>query len=57
MLQNALIDTPAKGVGLSLEQRKRVTIGVELVARPRILFLDEATSGLPVVCMLKVCSG
>ena len=33
--------------GLTVEQRKRVTIGVELAAKPEILlFLDEPTSGL-----------
>ncbi|OQR93166.1 ATP-binding Cassette (ABC) Superfamily [Thraustotheca clavata] len=31
---------------LSVEQKKRVTIGVEVVANPSILFLDEPTSGL-----------
>jgi ATP-binding cassette subfamily G (WHITE) protein 2 (SNQ2) len=43
-LANAVIGIP--GAGLSIEQRKRTTIGVELVARPKLLFLDEPTSGL-----------
>jgi ABC-type Mn2+/Zn2+ transport system ATPase subunit len=35
-------------VGLSVSERKRVTIGVELAAKPElILFLDEPTSGSP----------
>ena len=35
------------GVGLSSEQRKRVTIGVELASKPQLLlFLDEPTSGM-----------
>lgn len=34
-------------LGLNVEQRKRLTIGVELAARPQLLvFLDEPTSGL-----------
>ncbi|KDN44914.1 putative SNQ2-ABC transporter [Tilletiaria anomala UBC 951] len=33
--------------GLSVEQRKRLTIGVELAAKPKLLlFLDEPTSGM-----------
>lgn len=43
-LCDALIGVP--GAGLSVEQRKRVTLGVELVAKPTLLFLDEPTSGL-----------
>ena len=32
--------------GLNVEQRKRLTIAVELAANPSILFCDEPTSGL-----------
>ena len=42
---DAIIGSPE--AGLTVEQRKRVTIGVELAAKPQLLlFLDEPTSGL-----------
>ncbi|KAJ5609826.1 hypothetical protein N7528_009092 [Penicillium herquei] len=45
-IAKALIGVPGDGQ-LSVEERKRVTIGVELAARPSsLLFLDEPTSGL-----------
>lgn len=44
-LADAMIGSPE--AGLAVEQRKRVTIGVELAAKPELLlFLDEPTSGL-----------
>ncbi|KAJ1685330.1 hypothetical protein LUZ63_016720 [Rhynchospora breviuscula] len=44
-LRNALVGLPMVN-GLSTEQRKRLTIAVELVANPSIIFMDEPTSGL-----------
>lgn len=44
-MADAIIGSPE--AGLTVEQRKRVTIGVELAAKPELLlFLDEPTSGL-----------
>ncbi|KAJ6299528.1 hypothetical protein OIU76_020486 [Salix suchowensis] len=44
-LRQALVGLPGSS-GLSTEQRKRLTIAVELVANPSIIFMDEPTSGL-----------
>ncbi|XAR50595.1 Sulfate-transporting ATPase [Bertholletia excelsa] len=44
-LRGALVGLPGVN-GLSTEQRKRLTIAVELVANPSIIFMDEPTSGL-----------
>ncbi|PON46401.1 ABC transporter-like [Parasponia andersonii] len=44
-LRNSLVGLPGVD-GLSTEQRKRLTIAVELVANPSIIFMDEPTSGL-----------
>ena len=44
-LRNGLVGLPGVN-GLSTEQRKRLTIAVELVANPSIIFMDEPTSGL-----------
>ena len=44
-LRHALVGLPGVS-GLSTEQRKRLTIAVELVANPSIIFMDEPTSGL-----------
>jgi ATP-binding cassette, subfamily G (WHITE), member 2, PDR len=43
--------------GLNVEQRKRLTIGVELVAKPALLlFLDEPTSGLDSQTAWSICA-
>ncbi|XP_074355770.1 serine/threonine-protein phosphatase BSL1-like [Apium graveolens] len=44
-LMEALVGLPGID-GLSTEQRKRLTIAVELVANPSIIFMDEPTLGL-----------
>lgn len=44
-IRDSLVGIPGKS-GLSTEQRKRLTIAVELVSNPSIIFMDEPTSGL-----------
>ncbi|KAI3448444.1 hypothetical protein Pfo_005109 [Paulownia fortunei] len=44
-IKDALVGLPGVD-GLSTEQRKRLTIAVELVANPSIIFMDEPTTGL-----------
>ncbi|KAK1281914.1 putative pleiotropic drug resistance protein 7 [Acorus calamus] len=44
-LRGVIVGLPGV-TGLSTEQRKRLTIAVELVANPSIIFMDEPTSGL-----------
>uniref|UniRef100_A0A7S0DJA6 ABC transporter domain-containing protein n=1 Tax=Amorphochlora amoebiformis TaxID=1561963 RepID=A0A7S0DJA6_9EUKA len=41
--------------GISGGQRKRVNIGMELVAKPSLLFLDEPTTGLDASTALDLC--
>ncbi|KAI8605104.1 hypothetical protein EDD21DRAFT_299997 [Dissophora ornata] len=53
-----IMDNPIGDVetrGISGGERKRVNIGMELVASPSILFLDEPTSGLDSATSLEVC--
>ncbi|KAH7834833.1 hypothetical protein Vadar_020121 [Vaccinium darrowii] len=44
-IRDCLVGMPGVS-GLSTEQRKRLTIAVELVANPSIIFMDEPTTGL-----------
>jgi ABC-type multidrug transport system ATPase subunit len=44
-IADVIIGSPEEG-GMSFEQKKRVSIGVELAANPSLLFLDEPTTGL-----------
>jgi ATP-binding cassette, subfamily G (WHITE), member 2, PDR len=52
---DAVVGSP--GQGLNVEQRKLLSIGVELAARPKLLlFLDEPTSGLDSQSSWAICS-
>ncbi|KAI5478092.1 putative ABC transporter [Pseudohyphozyma bogoriensis] len=52
---DAVVGVP--GEGLNVEQRKRLTIGVELAAKPQLLlFLDEPTSGLDSQTSWAICN-
>lgn len=52
---DAIVGIP--GEGLNIEQRKRLTIGVELAAKPELLFfLDEPTSGLDSQTAWSICA-
>ena len=48
-------EIPLKQTGLNVEQRRRLTIGVELAAKPQLLFLDEPTSGLDSQTSWAIC--
>ncbi|CAG7943670.1 unnamed protein product [Penicillium salamii] len=52
---NAVVGVP--GEGLNVDQRKRLTIGVELAAKPDLLlFFDEPTSGLDSQTAWSICT-
>lgn len=52
--EDAVVGIP--GEGLNIEQRRRLTIGIELARKPELLlFLDEPTSGLDSQTSWAIC--
>jgi len=41
---------------LSIGEKKRISIGIELIAKPNFLFLDEPTSNLESLAAMQVCT-
>ena len=54
--QNTKIGNPPMMKGLSGGERKRVSIGYELITDPKLIILDEPTSGLDSFTALKIMS-
>lgn len=54
--RNTIVGVPGLIAGLSGGERKRTNIGVELVTDPKVLLLDEPTTGLDSVTSVKIAA-